>query len=131
MVFRGEAQERTVGPVGVVQKYPPGGRLRDRQPRRSVLALAVAAHPRKLPSGVLYSEFWESYQKALPEDRHRPVGKSEGQTDHVERWDCTLGQRLGGFVRKTLSFSKSEQMHETCLVLFLHDYNRDCLNNTR
>ncbi|MCA1837565.1 MAG: IS1 family transposase, partial [Actinobacteria bacterium] len=36
------------------------------------------------------------------------------------RWNGTLRQRLGRFVRKTLSFSKCEEMHETCLVLFLH-----------
>lgn len=87
--------------------------------------------PQGYCEGVLYSDFWESYQKVLPEDRHRPVGKSEGQTNHVERWNCTLRQRLGRFLRKTLSFSKSEQTHETCLLLFLRDYNWICLNNTR
>ena len=87
--------------------------------------------PERYRGGMLYSDFWESYQKVLPEDRHRAVGKSEGRTNHVERWNCTLRQRLGRFVRKTLSFSKSEQMHETCLVLFLHDYNWGCLNNTQ
>lgn len=35
----------------------------------------------------------------------------------------TLRQRLGRFVRKSLSFSKSEEMHEVCLRLFLHSYN--------
>ena len=87
--------------------------------------------PESYRRGELYSDFWESYQRVLPKERHRPVGKSEGQTNHVERWNCTLRQRLGRFVRKTLSFSKSEQMHETCLLLFLHDYNWGCLNNTR
>ncbi len=50
----------------------------------------------------------------------------------MERWNCTLRQRLGRFVRKTLSFSKSEEMHEggVYLLLFLHDYNLNCLNNT-
>jgi insertion element IS1 protein InsB len=87
--------------------------------------------PESYRRGTLYSDFWESYQRVLPEDRHHPVGKSEGQTSHVERWNCTLRQRLGRFVRKTLSFSKSEQMHEICLLLFLHDYNWGCLTNTR
>jgi len=27
-------------------------------------------------------------------------------------------------VRKSLSFSKSEEMHDICLRLFLYDYNR-------
>jgi insertion element IS1 protein InsB len=58
--------------------------------------------PESYRRGVLYSDFWESYQRVLPKDRHRPVGKSEGQTNHVERWNCTLRQRLGRYVRKTL-----------------------------
>jgi len=80
--------------------------------------------------GLFYSDFSrESYQKVFPEDRHQAVGKESGQTNHVERWNGTLRQRLGRFVRKTLSFSKSEEMHEACLVLFLHYYNRLCLKN--
>jgi insertion element IS1 protein InsB len=86
--------------------------------------------PESYRQGILYSDFWESYQKVLPDGQHRAVGKSEGQTSHVERWNCTLRQRLGRFVRKTLSFSKSEVMHEVCLLLFLHDYNLSCLDNT-
>ncbi|MGI9104705.1 MAG: IS1 family transposase, partial [Pyrinomonadaceae bacterium] len=31
---------------------------------------------------------------------------------------------LAHFVRKSLSFFKSDEMHETCLRLFLHYYNR-------
>ena len=83
--------------------------------------------PESYREGLFYSDFWESYQKVFPEDRHQAVGKESGQTNHVERWNCTLRQRLGRFVRKTLSFSKSEEMHEICLVLFLHYYNRLCL----
>lgn len=59
---------------------------------------------------LFYSDFSESYQKILPEDRHRPVGKESGQTSHVERWNCTLRQLLGRFVRKTLLSPKSEQI---------------------
>jgi insertion element IS1 protein InsB len=80
--------------------------------------------------GLFYSDFRESYQKVFPEGRHQAVGKESGQTNHVERWNGTLRQRLGRFVRKTLSFSKSDEMHEVCLVLFLHYYNRLCLKIT-
>jgi len=74
-----------------------------------------------------YSDFWEAYQKVIPEEQHTAVGKETGETAHVERWINTLRQRLARFVRKTLSFSKSEVMHEICLRLFLHRYNLECL----
>ena len=52
-------------------------------------------------------------------------GKETGETAHVERWNCTLQQRLACFVRKTLSFSKSTLMHTICVDLFLYRYNVD------
>ncbi len=70
-----------------------------------------------------YSDFWEAYQLVIPSEQHTAVGKETGLTAHVERWNNTLRQRLGRFVRKSLSFSKSDAMHELCLRLFLHDYN--------
>ncbi|MGB3619209.1 MAG: IS1 family transposase [Catalinimonas sp.] len=44
-------------------------------------------------------------------------------TNHVERWNCTLRQRIRRFVRKTLSFSKCEEMHRLYLKLFINGYN--------
>jgi insertion element IS1 protein InsB len=70
-----------------------------------------------------YSDFWEAYRAVIPEERHEAVGKESGELAHVERWNNTLRQRLARFVRKTLSFSKSDEMHEACLKLFLHRYN--------
>lgn len=75
-----------------------------------------------------YTDFWEAYQQVIPEDQHTACGKDSGLTAHVERWNNTLRQRLGRFVRKTLSFSKSDQMHEICLRLFIHRYNLLLLN---
>jgi len=34
---------------------------------------------------------------------------------------------VGRFVRRTLSFSKSDEMHEICLRLFLHRHNADVI----
>jgi len=70
-----------------------------------------------------YSDFWAAYQKVLPDEQHTPGGKDSGLTAHVARWHNTLRQRLARFVRKTLSFSKSDEMHELCLRLFIHRYN--------
>jgi insertion element IS1 protein InsB len=70
------------------------------------------------------SDFWLAYEGVLPKRTHRLCGKAEGETNHVERFNCTLRQRLGRFVRKTLSFSKCERMHEVALRLFIHEYNQ-------
>ena len=82
--------------------------------------------PRGLRHALTFTDFWGAYQKVVPEGQHVACGKGSGQTNHVERFNNTLRQRLARFVRQTLSFSKSDEMHEmheTCLRLFLHHYN--------
>ena len=79
-------------------------------------------------AGHCYTDFWEAYQLVIPAEQHTAAGKESGQTARVERWNNTLRQRLARFVRKSLSFSKSEVMHEICLRLFLHCYNLSCVS---
>lgn len=81
--------------------------------------------PPPFQDGYCFSDFWEAYQLVIPPEQHSAVGKESGETAHVERWNNTLRQRLARFVRKTLSFSKSDGMHEICLFLFLHRYNNE------
>ena len=81
------------------------------------------AIPEAYQTGHCYTDFWEAYNKVIPDEQHTACGKDSGQTAHVERWNNTLRQRLSRFVRKSLSFSKSETMHEICLRLFIHRYN--------
>jgi insertion element IS1 protein InsB len=69
-----------------------------------------------------YTDLWEAYRAVLP-DAQQAAGPGTGETAHVERWNNSLRQRLGAFVRKTLSFSKCDQMHWCRLKLFLHRYN--------
>ena len=75
-----------------------------------------------------FSDFWETYQRIFATDRHQSVGKDSGQTAHIERWFNTLRQRLARFVRKTLSFSKSDKFHEAVFRLFVHHYNLTCIS---
>ena len=81
------------------------------------------AIPEYYKAATCYSDFWEAYEGVIPDEQHKAVGKEEGETSHVERWINTLRQRLARFVRKTLSFSKSHQMHYCCLKLFICRYN--------
>lgn len=75
-----------------------------------------------------FSDLWDAYAKVLPKERHCMVGKESGETNHMERWNCTLRQRLARFVRKTLSFSKSDVMHQVVLKCFIADYKLACIS---
>ena len=70
-----------------------------------------------------YSDFWHAYEQLLGTGKHHIVGKDSGLTAHVERWNCTLRQRLARYVRKTLSFSKSDKFHHLVTKWFIFDYN--------
>jgi IS1 family transposase len=72
---------------------------------------------------VAYSDFWEAYATVLPRKRHRAVGKESGQTNHIERFNNTLRQRVSRLVRKTLSFSKDLENHIGAIWYFVHHYN--------
>lgn len=75
-----------------------------------------------------FSDRWAAYQHVFDVRRHRMVDKAEGQTAHVERWFNTLRQRLARFTRKTLSFSKRDDLHVGLLHLFILDYNFSCIS---
>ncbi|RYX80753.1 IS1 family transposase [bacterium] len=76
-----------------------------------------------------YSDLLEAYQKVLDQKQHLPCTKKEGQTNHIERFNLTLRQRVSGFVRKTLAFSKNLFMHIVVLRIFLHDYNHTLIDH--
>ena len=71
-----------------------------------------------------YSDYWAAYAQVWPSATHRSVGKHEGQTNHVERWNNTLRQANARYVRKTLAFSKSDYFHELVTRLFIIRYNQ-------
>ncbi len=84
--------------------------------------------PRDYTRCYSFSDFWATYQAIFDRSRHQSVGKDSGQTNHIERWFNTLRQRLARFVRKTLSFSKSDKFHEFVFRLFVHHYNLACIS---
>ncbi|MGL4609201.1 MAG: IS1 family transposase [Trueperaceae bacterium] len=77
-----------------------------------------------------FSNFWDAYAKVFPKATHCSLGKEAGETNHMERWHCTLHQRLARFVRKTLSFSKSDTMHHVVLKGFIADDNLACISES-
>jgi insertion element IS1 protein InsB len=86
---------------------------------------------RKLPYEYLkcwsFSDFWRAYN-CIPKETHLQVGKETGLTNHVERLNNTLRQRISRFVRKTLSFSKKEYMLNLHFKLFAYHYNLSAIS---
>ena len=72
---------------------------------------------------VCYTDFWSAYNKVFPRKRHKAVGKETGHTNHIERFNNTMRQRISRLVRNTLSFSKKLENHIGAIWLFVHHYN--------
>ena len=72
---------------------------------------------------VIYSDHWSAYGAVLPKKRHRSVDKDSGFTSYIERFNCTLRQRVSRLVRKCLSFSKKLDNHIAAIWNFVHHYN--------
>ena len=82
-----------------------------------------AALPKDYRRCATRSDLWRAYRAAFPARTHRCCAKREGETCHVERWFCTLRQRVGRLVRKALSFSKCAENHLDAIHFFIVNYN--------
>jgi insertion element IS1 protein InsB len=76
---------------------------------------------------VAYTDFWRAYALVFPAQRHKAVGKESGKTSYIERFNCTMRQRISRLVRKTLSFSKKLENHIAAIWFFIHHYNSSLL----
>lgn len=64
---------------------------------------------------------WESYQKLLPPAQHW-IGKL--WTQRIERHNLNFRTHLKRLHRKTICFSKTEQMHDAVIKLYIHYINQ-------
>jgi IS1 family transposase len=70
-----------------------------------------------------YTDQYEVYKGVIPSAQHRAISKLAHKTNHVERFNCTLRQRVSRLVRATLSFSKKLSNHIGAIRYFMCDYN--------
>src|SRR3954468_13142337 len=66
-----------------------------------------------------YTDHWGAYTRHLDPDEHCP-GKRN--TQKIERKHLTLRTRIKRLVRKTICFSKTTQMHDIVIGLFVNRY---------
>jgi insertion element IS1 protein InsB len=70
-----------------------------------------------------YTDSYAPYRGLIPATQHRPISKKARKTNHVERLNCTLRQRVSRLARSTLSFSKNLANHIGASRYFLCQYN--------
>jgi insertion element IS1 protein InsB len=74
-----------------------------------------------------YTDDWEAYRQVIPAERHKVCDKGSGHTNGIERFNCTLRQRVSRLVRKTLSFSKKLPNHIGAIKYFICHYNHEVM----
>jgi insertion element IS1 protein InsB len=74
-----------------------------------------------MPFGIkkFYRDDWGSYERYLPSDKHVIGNKN---TQKIEQKHLTLRTRIKRLARKTICFSKSSQMHDIVIGLFINRY---------
>ena len=66
-----------------------------------------------------YTDYWGAYTRHIDVNEHQP-GKRN--TQKIERKHLTLRTRIKRLARKTICFSKSIQMHDIVIGLFVNRY---------
>jgi hypothetical protein len=61
--------------------------------------------------------------KVIPAAQHKAISKLARTTNHIERFNNPLRQRVSRLVRATLSFSKKLAYHIGAIKLFICHYN--------
>ena len=66
-----------------------------------------------------YTDSWGAYTRHIEVDQHQPGTRN---TQQIERKHLTLRTRIKRLTRKTICFSKSIQMHDIVIGLFVNRY---------
>jgi insertion element IS1 protein InsB len=70
-----------------------------------------------------HTDQYAVYQGVIPAAQHRAITKNARKTNHIERFNNTLRQRVSRLVRETLSFSKKLAHHIGAIKYFICHYN--------
>ena len=70
-----------------------------------------------------YTDQYVVYEGVIPAAQHKAISKLARKTNHIERFNNTLRQRVSRLVREALSFSKKLAHHIGAIKLFICHYN--------
>jgi insertion element IS1 protein InsB len=72
---------------------------------------------------MFYTDQYVVYEGVIPAAQHKAIHKLVRKTNHIERFNNTLRQRVSRLVRETLSFSKKLANHIGAIKYFICHYN--------
>ena len=103
--------------------------------RKSAKELFKSIPQKYRQKATFYTDSWHAYNAppiresshkgVIPEKQHRVIKKQSRKTNHIERFNCTLRQRISRLVRKALSFSKKLAHHIGAIKYFICHYNQE------
>ena len=78
------------------------------------------------PFGItrFYTDGWGAYQRHIAAEQHH-VGKEN--TQKIESKHINLRTRIKRLMRRTICFSKTEQMHDLVIGLFIPTATLECI----
>jgi insertion element IS1 protein InsB len=99
------------------RQFTPSSHATTLESNKSVLQLQTLLEPFGITR--YYTDGWGAYERHLDANKHR-VGKDD--TQKIESKHINLRTRIKRVVRRTLCFSKTEQMHDLAIGLFMNRY---------
>ncbi len=91
--------------------------------RKSARALWAKIPKAYRQHATFYTDQYVVYIGVIPAAQHQPIGKLARKTNHIERFNNTLRQRVSRLVRSALSFSKKLANHIGAIKYFICNYN--------
>jgi insertion element IS1 protein InsB len=70
-----------------------------------------------------YTDQYAVYTGVIPAAQHKAITKQARKTNHIERFNNTMRQRVSRLVRDTLAFSKNLANHIGAIKYFICYYN--------
>jgi len=89
---------------------------------QSALALWNKIPEQVKANSIFHTDDWDAYKTVFPSEKHAYC-RWKKFTNHIERFNNTLRQRVSRLVRKTLSFSKKLENHIGAIKYFVCNYN--------
>jgi insertion element IS1 protein InsB len=73
-----------------------------------------------LPIRICHSDAWAAYAKLLPKEYIHIIGKDN--TWKIERKNLNFRTHLKRLHRKTICFSKDEEIHDNVIAMYINRY---------